>query len=258
MKILEITSDSNPFFRKMKSLHTSKGIKDEKAALISGSKIIPEILSDSTLLSQVQELIFDEPLKELALELAQSFSLTRLTLLSRPLFKELDEMGTGYPLLSLGANPLKPFEKSWPGLNVFLALSDPLNLGAALRSLDAFGVSQVVLLKECAHPFLPKVTKTSSGSNWRCHLTHGPSLKDLTLHEGVGLDAHGTPLNDFKWSKDVNLVLGEEGKGLPEHLKKSLKIVSIPTNPRVESLNATVALSIAAYSYSTSSPKPHT
>lgn len=254
MKILEVSSPSNPTYRTLESLLKSRGIKSEGMALISGKRIVRETLESPSLRPFCQELIFDHKIRDYALELAGDTQMDRMVSLTSPLFSILDELGTKSPILTLKIKDLESFSSPVDGLNVFLALSDPLNLGAALRTLEAFSASQVVLLKECAHPFLPKVTKSSSGSNLRMTLVNGPSIQELSVSNGVALDRSGSPIQSYNWDKTSSLVLGEEGLGLPEGLKKTMKILSIPIAPQVESLNATVALSIACFSFRQNHP----
>lgn len=250
MRIKEIASDSNSYFKTLESLLHSRGIKKEKLILVSGKKVVPEILSGEF---KVVNLVFSDALSNEAEELAQQFGVSQGVKLASTLFKALDESGTHFPLLVLEAPPIPALSEVKDGLNVFLALSDPSNLGAALRSLKAFETSQVVLLKECAHAFHPKVTKTSSGTNLSCPLVSGPSIEDLKLESPIGLDMRGEPLSQFSWPEKACLVLGEEGRGLPQHLKQNAKLLCIEMNTEVESLSAPIALSIACYSYFTRS-----
>ena len=130
-------------------------------------------------------------------------------------------------------------------------MGDPLNLGAILRSAEAFGASRVILLEEAANPFLPKAIKASAGSSLRIAMEKGPSLGALS-GEFIALDLEGTSLPDFRWPANPRLLVGEEGPGL-RGLSSAvcLQKISIPVHG-VESLNAGVATSIALYSFTQS------
>ncbi|NCN95583.1 MAG: RNA methyltransferase [Bdellovibrionales bacterium] len=273
MRIKEISSSSNALFREIESLMSSRGIKKTGLCLISGKKILPEILArkvylddssdqpfgdgnDESSSSKLQgSLLFSTSSYDLAEELAEKFSIERGIMMSPELFESLDDSGTKHPLYVEQSPKLKDFEKEMEGLNVFLALSDPSNLGAALRTLKAFQATQVILLKESAHPFLPKVTKAASGHNFGLNLTNGPSISDLpSLSDQLNLfylDMDGEDLSKFKWPSKVSLLLGEEGKGVPTSLLNSAKGLKIQIDPNVESLSAPIALSIATWSYQT-------
>jgi TrmH family RNA methyltransferase len=129
------------------------------------------------------------------------------------------------------------------GIEVVLPVGDPGNLGALLRSCEAFGVGRVILTKEAAHPFLPKAVKASAGSALRLPLLRGPALAEFP-NSCIALDANGNDIKDFIWPANGLLVVGEEGAGLGRKKSKFDFHLRIPTEG-VESLNAVVAASIA-------------
>ena len=237
----ELTSAHNAKYKRWLSLLDSKGIKKEELALLSGPKLVREFLASWP--EQVEDILFPPKIQD---EFPTTF---RKTLLSSPLFKELDILGTRQPLLVVHTRTI-PVWKSEPprGLELIVGLGDPANLGALLRSAEAFGASRVILTRECASPFLPKALKASANSAFRVPLASGPALKDLDLPLAYGLDMEGEDLSKFKWPKDAQLVLGEEGQGLPD---LNLKRLKIPMCGSAESLNATVAAAVALYSFRT-------
>lgn len=240
-----ITSSSNPLFRSFSSLLQSKGIKKEGLVLVSGKKIVPEVMTQFK--DHLTHILYTDSLETSFNELSKKYPDLFSINLSSPLFKELDDSNSRFPLVVMKAPQLSTYQESKPGLNVFLSLSDPSNLGAALRSLKAFNASQVILTEECAHPFLPKVTKTASGSNLAAPIVKGPSIQELKIKEPICLDMEGESLKNFSWPKTANLVLGEEGQGVPEKLKNTGLKLKIEMNSEIESLSAPIALSIAAH-----------
>ena len=54
--------------------------------------------------------------------------------------------------------------------------------------------------------------------------------------------------NEFAWPNNARLLLGEEGLGVPDNIKHS-QFIKIPMASGVESLNATIAASIALHSH---------
>jgi TrmH family RNA methyltransferase len=173
--------------------------------------------------------------------------------LSKALFEQIDVLGTKSSILvvHLPEIPEWDFSRSEKGLHLLAPLGDPSNLGALLRSAEAFGVRNVILLKESANPFLPKAIKASAGSVTRLKLWKGPAIQDLAGVKAatakiIALDLKGSPLMGFQWPEKSYLLIGEEGAGIPD--LTGLVRISIPTEA-VESLNATVAASIALYDY---------
>lgn len=241
--IHEITSPHNPKYRRWMSLLEAKGIRKEARALVSGVKLVEELCRQRP--DDVEEIIL--PPK------AEPFDYQhRHTRLPAALYRALDVIGTRAPLAVMRAPDLDEWHSTERprGLEVVLALGDPANLGACLRSAEAFGARRVILTEECASPYLPKALRASSGSSLRMKMVRAGRLADLRPEPAVGLDMEGTSLLEFGFPEDVYLVLGEEGQGLPRELLTHR--VKIPMRAPVESLNATVAASVAMFRYRSS------
>jgi TrmH family RNA methyltransferase len=237
----EIASAQNAKFKLWSSLLEARGIKKAGRALISGRKLVEEFLAQHP--GDAEDILF--PPKGDSFDFPSDVKAYQL---ASPLFKELDVMGTKSPLLVVKTPTLKNWTAATPqGLELIVALSDPGNMGALLRSAEAFGVSQVILTEESCSPFLPKAIRASSGACFRLPLCHTGPLADITASPAYALDMHGESLAEFSWPKDLYLILGEEGRGIPKSLAATS--ISIPMRGKVESLNAMAAASIALYSY---------
>lgn len=234
----KIESTANSVFKKFLSLTTSKGLKTEGLFILCGEKLIREFLQKPNLE------INAEVIPEGGSAITHSKSIFEL---SSPLFKELDTQGTHFNLLILAQPTITAFdpEASPQGLEVICPLGDPSNLGAILRSAEAFGVSRVILTQEAANPFLPKSVKAAAGSLLRIPLLKAGPLQELNSNL-IALDQGGTYLEDFAWPKNCRLLVGEEGPGLRG--LKFKQTLSVRTRG-VESLNAVVAASLAFHEY---------
>jgi RNA methyltransferase, TrmH family len=248
MKIKQIESATNSVYRKLLSLSKSRGIDKEGECLVSGEKIIGEVLRDALIPLEKAYWVYcaeTHPLFQL------KNAPTSLVQMAKPLFKDVDVLGVNSPLLCIPAPALEKWnpDQERTGTEILCALGDPNNLGALLRSAEAFGVTSVVLLTEACHPFHPKVIKSSSGSVFRLRLSSGPSIQQLQEVRNIfALDGGGLALKEIKFPKNPRILLGEEGQGLPTDLK--VQKVAIPMDSKVESLNATVAASILFYELS--------
>lgn len=276
--IYTINSAKNDHFKRFKSLLTAKGIKKTNAFFLMGQKLAKDALLDS--FYPFAEVVIpdnypSEKLKDLNLHYLSSEFLGDLNpykrskaqneklntkdlhgfVLQKDLFTQLDIFNTKSPLL-IGACPkiknINP-EQEATGLEVLSALGEPHNLGSLLRSCEAFGVKKVILLKESCNPFLPKVIKSSNGAVLRMQLEYGPSINNLETYTHsnkspfVALDLKGQNLADYQWNTNTRLLVGQEGPGLPSNI--AVEKINIPINPKLDSLNSTVALSIALYAY---------
>jgi len=141
-----------------------------------------------------------------------------------------------------------------PLILVAVGLQDPGNLGAILRSAEAFGVHAVLLAEGSVSPYNAKVVRASAGSLFRCCLAQENLASALPLlrHHGLRLVAtsarKGRPLHKAQLAGPLALFIGNEGTGLSsETLAKLDEAVMVPHSPAVESLNAAVAASIVLY-----------
>ncbi|MDQ2624796.1 MAG: 23S rRNA (guanosine(2251)-2'-O)-methyltransferase RlmB [Actinomycetota bacterium] len=144
-----------------------------------------------------------------------------------------------------------------PALIVALdGVTDPRNLGAALRSAGAFGAHGVLVPERRSAGVTAAAWKVSAGSAARVPVARATNLvRALEEYRKagvfvVGLAADGdTPLDALPFATDpLVVVVGSEGKGLSRLVtEKCDAIVSIPIASAVESLNAGVATGIALY-----------
>jgi TrmH family RNA methyltransferase len=152
---------------------------------------------------------------------------------------------------------LRGQEKTAPLFVVLAGLQDPGNLGAILRSAEAFGASGILSLPGTVSAWNPKAVRASAGSVFRVPLLAvGADECIARLHE-AGLTiwatstsaAHGTlPAHRLDLAGPVALLIGNEGNGVPEELAAQADgAVTIPCPGPVESLNAAVAASVLLY-----------
>src|SRR3989440_10417961 len=134
-------------------------------------------------------------------------------------------------------------------------VEDPHNLGAILRTADAAGANGVVIPEHRAAGVTGTVTKASAGASEHLPIAKVTNiartveeLKERNIWT-VGLDEHGKQTYDsLDYNMDCALVLGAEGKGLHDLVKKKCDfLVSIPMLGKVPSLNVSVAAAVVLY-----------
>jgi TrmH family RNA methyltransferase len=240
--MIKIDSEQNDTFKKIASLTSSKGLKKEGLFLLSGEKLIAEFLAKPSL-----PIVYEITTPKLKPLLTRTHANVKHIQLPHALYAQLDVLGTHFNMLVLEQISMEVLDKKKMasylprGLEVVLAAGDPGNLGALIRTCEAFGVPKVILTEEAAHPFLPKAVKASAGSVLRMPFAKGPALHAFP-EECMALDKEGEALDNFTWPKKGLLVIGEEGPGLRG--RKFKQNISIPTQG-VESLNVVVAAGIA-------------
>lgn len=246
--VINIDSEHNDRFRAWERLLDGRGIKKQGAFLLAGRKTVPEAL-DTAPDRFTAVLAPDTPALE-AIEPHLPGHVTR-HILARPLFERLDISGTHLPLL-VGTVPDMPvIDLAAPpqGLELICALGDPSNLGAMMRSAAAFGAARLILLPDSAHPYHPRALRAGANAALRLDIVRARNWGAVAGAAGpiAALDGSGEDITRFAWPRDMRLVLGEEGQGLPANLHVTR--LAIPTTGAVESLNATVAAAIALQHY---------
>ncbi len=142
-----------------------------------------------------------------------------------------------------------------PLLLVLDGVQDPHNLGACLRSADAFGVHAVIAPKDRAVGITATVEKVACGAAETVPYITVTNLA-RTLREikerdiwVVGADgAAESDLNSFKHAGPLAWVLGAEGEGLRRLTRETCdELVRIPMLGSVESLNVSVSAGICLF-----------
>lgn len=256
--MISISSEQNEHYKRWRSLADSRGIRKAGEFILMGEKLIQEYLNAR---DQHEDRGF-ELLAEIGAEgyfprTRNRMDRTKHMVCSLPvkLFDQLDVLGTKAPMLVLRLPEIPAFEAGAKpqGLELVCPIGDPGNLGAVVRAAAAFGVSRMILTNESSLPFHPKALKASAGSALGMSFVRAGSLKEWSCTEGEwALDMEGTSLEEFKAPKNLRLILGEEGPGLPGNLR--CPRLSIPMQAGVESLNVAVAAGITLYRLSHSSP----
>lgn len=142
-------------------------------------------------------------------------------------------------------------------------LADPGNVGTVLRTAAALGAGGIVTFPETADPFSPKAVRASMGACFRTPVVRLDRAGTVPADEldsvraaqpalcVVALDADGTvDLWDAPLEATTVVVVGGERAGVsPSVLDGADVRTRIPQDPRVESVNAGVAASIALYEW---------
>jgi RNA methyltransferase, TrmH family len=165
--------------------------------------------------------------------------------------------------LSSGTRTLAVYEERWSAkprgpLCVYLhGVHDPGNVGAILRSAQAFGASSVAIGPGTADPYSPKAVRASMGAVFAVPLARANSPADLPGHT-IALVAHaGEPLaagpEDPTTITELTLMIGAEREGLPDTVIAQADVIAhIPI--RTHSLNAAMAAAVALYEITRMAP----
>jgi TrmH family RNA methyltransferase len=172
--------------------------------------------------------------------------------------------------LASGTRALAVYEERWievpagPVCVYLHGLADPGNVGAILRSAQAFGASSVALGPGTADPFSPKAVRASMGAVFSVPLAKVDAVAELPGKKIALIPGEGVPLREL-WPNpdaerpdltavhrpvDITLLIGGEREGLPPEIVDAADLIAhIPIE--TESLNAAMAASVALYELTT-------
>ncbi len=266
LKFEPISSKDNPLFKEIRLLQAT-GSKGQKARIASGHALLEGI-------HLVQTWVGDPALKTLLtsevglgnceishalyshLEICPA---TRVFQLDKGLWDLLSDLVNAphiAGLLELPKSSLMPSQSisTLAGDVVILdRIQDAGNVGAILRTAAAAGFTQVLAISGCAHLWSSKVLRAGMGAHRLLDLYEGWSnqqvLSAVTAPFLAATADGSTDLFDMKKDliRPVAWVMGSEGQGVSEDLLAQAKGVSIPIDPRVESLNVSTAAAVCLF-----------
>ena len=134
-------------------------------------------------------------------------------------------------------------------------LQDPGNIGTIIRTAEGAGYAAVVCMKGTADIYSPKVIRACAGSMFRMPILQIPDLPALKKlagrlgkHLAVTCVAGATRYDELDLTKDIALVIGNEGNGCSDEMIEAADLrITIPMQGSLESLNASVAAGILMY-----------
>jgi 23S rRNA (guanosine2251-2'-O)-methyltransferase len=142
-----------------------------------------------------------------------------------------------------------------PLLLLLDGVTDPHNLGACLRVADGAGAHAVIAPKDRAVGLNATAAKVASGAaDTMPYITVtnlARAMRELQEHDiwltGTTEDAEQT-LYDVDYAGGTAFVMGSEGEGLRRLTRENCdRLVSLPMQGSVESLNVSVASGICLY-----------
>lgn len=146
---------------------------------------------------------------------------------------------------------IKTFKDTNPIIVMLDHLEDPHNFGAIVRTSYALGINAIIIPNDRSVDITPTVVKTSAGAIYNIPIIKVPNLTNTIeklKKEGywiVGTDMIGENYSELKYDMPTCLVIGNEGKGMSQIIKKNCDyLVSIPMEGQIDSLNASVSCGI--------------
>lgn len=249
-----ITSTSNEQIKKLIQLkEKSKVRKTTGTFTVEGKKMFVEIPAEDLVSVYVSETF----LKENG-ELVKD---KKYQIVSDQVFKKISDTVTPQGIVAVVKQKsysidyiIEKRNKEKSCIVVLDRLQDPGNMGTIVRTGEAAGISGIIMSKDSADIYNPKVIRSTMGSIFRVPFSIVDDLAaavDTLKDNGITTYAahlKGELYNSGSLTNDCALLIGNEARGLSGEISaKADKLIKIPMRGKVESLNAAVATAILMY-----------
>lgn len=253
-----ITSKENEIVKSIKKLKDKKYRDEMGLYLIEGIKIIEEAIEEKAIIDKI--VICDECIQssEISQKLLYEIAKFDCIYVSKKVFDSLTTVVAPQGILAVvkkNTNNIK-IDYNEDIILVLDGLQDPGNLGTILRTADSINLKQIIVSKQTADVYNPKVVRSTMGAIFRVKVIEAENLES-TLKEIkknkfkiLATSLGGTDnIYDVEYKKKA-IVIGNEANGVSkETLDLADQKVIIPMLGKTESLNAAVATGVILYEY---------
>lgn len=248
-----IASSDNKIYKRVRSLAQKKYRDRLSRYLVEGENLVEESLSEGL----AATVLIRDDRQDLYDRFAEKDAYS--VFMTGDLFRKVAQTETSQGILAEVEKRTydeTAFAETAKGnILVLDGLQDPGNLGTVLRTAAAAGYGGAVILKGTADVYAPKVTRAAAGALFRLPMFFAENAAQAAaILRKMGKTIIGTtprggiPYLDADLTKDIALVIGNEGNGMSEEaLAVTDQNVFIPMHTGMESLNAAVAAGILMY-----------
>lgn len=255
-----ITSGGNASVKEVVQLNQKAKLRNERGVfVVEGVRMFAEAPADRI------ERVYVAQRAERELRESYGEKLDRLSVetVADPVFDKMCDTKTPQGILCLvrqftydADTVLAAAQKKGNALFLLLEdLQDPGNLGTIFRTGEGAGVDGIIMSRKTVDIYNPKVIRATMGSVYRVPFLYTDDLCGTARalqREGISVYAahlDGTEFYDaFDYRAGTAFLIGNEGKGLREETAGCAdRLLKIPMEGSVESLNAAVASSLLVY-----------
>lgn len=259
-----ITSRDNQFVRQVRRLLSNSGARRaEGLFVIEGARLCADAAQSGVtirtlLYTPEAEAVYASQLSALKAACGDVYEIT--SALSRAISDTSTPQGV-FCICELldnrsGLDKIVNIKTSKMGYLALENIQDPSNMGAVIRTAEAFGLDGLLLSDGCCDVYNPKVLRGSMGGVFRLQLLFvGSMTVAVERLKAAGIDCRAcvvdrdaVPLPKAGLTKECICVIGNEGNGLrPETAAACSGRITIPMAGRAESLNAAMAAGIVMW-----------
>ena len=258
-----ISSKENEIVKKVRKLKEKKFRDLENAYLIEGIKLVKEAMAENAKIKQI--IMCEDYTDNVELDKDTLYEIAKYNVayVTRNILNFITEVKTPQGIIAVVEKKNKKLEDTTAlvdfSQDIILALDDiqdPGNLGTILRTADSANLKQILLSKNSADPYNPKVVRSTMGAIFRVNIIEVENLKDeLKKAQANGFKVMVTSLDTQNSIYDTDyyqkvIVIGNEANGVSKEIQEMAdEKVKIPMLGKTESLNASVATGIMLYEY---------
>lgn len=253
-----ITSKDNEIIKNIRKLKEKKYRDLNNEYIVEGIKMIKEAISEEAVIKLI--VVCEENANSGSIDKKLLYEIAKYECIyvSKKVFDLISEVKTPQGILAVieKQNSEDKIDYKQDVIVVLDGIQDPGNLGTILRTIDSVGLNQVIVSKETADAYNPKVVRSTMGAIFRVNIIESENLidtlKNMKKHKykvmATSLETQNS-IYDVEYNKKV-LVIGNEANGVSQEiLDYADEKIKIPMLGKTESLNASVATAVILYEY---------
>ena len=237
-----ITSKQNKTVKLARSLFDKKNRDELGLYLVSGIKLVKEALNSS---HEVVSVLTTEKLCD---EFSALFSATETV--SFEVMDYISDEVTPQGVVAIVKKPNSSLIETDKTCILLDGVSDPGNVGAIIRTMAGAGYNSVYATTDSADAFSPKAVRASMSGVFKVDIytIKREDVSEFIKTPIVIADMNGENVFETKNLGEFCLVIGNEARGISKPVRDMAKrVVAIPMQNGMESLNASVSAGILMY-----------
>ena len=253
-----ITSKDNEIIKNVRKLKEKKFRDLNNEYIVEGVKMIKEAILEDAKIKLI--VVCEDNANSGAIDNKLLYEIAKYECIyvSKKVFDLISDVQTPQGMLAVieKENSEDKIDFTEDVIVVLDGIQDPGNLGTILRTIDSVGLKQVIVSKETADSYNPKVVRSTMGAIFRVKVIESNNLLDtlrnMKKHKykimATSLETDNS-IYDVDYNKKV-IVIGNEANGVEkEILDYADEKIKIPMLGKTESLNASVATAVILYEY---------
>ena len=167
-----ITSKDNEVIKSIRKLKDKKYREQENKYLVEGIKLIEEAVEENADIDTI--VVCEDCVKDGTIEQKLMFEIAKHNCIyvSEKVFNAVTEVTNPQGILAVinKENKEENIDYNQDMIVVLDGIQDPGNLGTILRTVDSVGLNQIIISKQTADAYNPKVVRSTMGAIFRVNI----------------------------------------------------------------------------------------